>query len=316
MDLARLKLSRRAAGLVLLTFASRPAAAQESLMRVAPEQTDPRITRYTNADNWVFFNPAASPAANLLVFLPGTSPNRNGVPFDRFQQFFQTAISLGYQVIALQYDNNPAVAQICPRDPDPNCSAAFREKRTFGDDVTRVIDDVPPESIVNRLSSQLAFLADRFPDQGWNRYMTADGPNWDRIAFTGHSQGAGMAAYIGKRQRVARVALLSGPWDFTDPGQVPAPWLSEPSATPPDRWYALRHAQERQSAALRAAYAALRIPPSHLRVLDLPPLEGNRVGPRNDVFHISVVSDLATPRGPGGEAAYRPDWAFVLGRSP
>ncbi len=39
-------------------------------------------------------------------------------------------------------------------------------------------------------------------------------PKWGRIVLAGQSQGAGMAAFIAKRQAAARVILFSSPWDF------------------------------------------------------------------------------------------------------
>lgn len=316
MSLATNLLSRRRVGsALLLALLPWRARAEAILYRVPPSAADPRITRFNRADNWVFFNPAASPSAEALLYLPGTAPTENGTPFDRFQAFFGTAMAAGYHIIALQYDNHPAVSQVCPRMPDPDCSGEFREKRIFGDNVTGVINDAPQESIASRLTTLLRYLDSQHPGQGWSRYLSGGQPAWGRIAVGGHSQGSGMAAYIAKRVSVARVVLLSGPWDFSMPGRVPAPWLSMPSATPPDRWFALFHAQERQAAALRNAYAALGIPAAHIRVLDRMPAEPVEPGERMDAFHVSVISDRLTPRGMAGTPAYQKDWAFLLGRS-
>lgn len=316
MSLSRTLITRRRIGsAALLAFLPWRARAEATLYRVPPSAADPRITRFNRADNWVFFNPAASPSAELLLYLPGSAPSENGTPFDRFQAFFRTAVDAGYHIIALQYDNHPAVAQVCPRMPDPDCSGAFREKRIFGDNVTGVISDAPQEAIVSRLATLLRYLAAQHPEQGWSRYLAGDQPAWSRIAVGGHSQGAGMAAYIAKRVGVARVVLLSGPWDFSMPGRVASPWLSMRAATPPDRWFALFHAQERQAGALRNAYAALGIPPSHIRMLDRMPAEPVEPGERMDAFHVSVINDRLTPRGFSGAPAYQKDWAFLLGRS-
>ncbi len=312
----RLTSRRAVVSMALFGIVPWPARAKATLYRIPTSEADPSITRFNVLENWVFYNHAASAAAELLVYLPGTSPTQNGTPFNRFRQFFRTAIDAGYHVIALQYDNNPAIAQICPRIPDPSCAGAVREKRAFGDNVTELISDTPGESIVNRLTKLLDLLARRYPAQNWNRYLPQGAPNWRRLALGGHSQGAGMAAYMAKREEVARVILLSGPEDFSMPGRVVSPWLSMPSATPPNRWYALLHARERQAAALQRAYAALGIPRDHIRVLTLTPVERPRMGTRMDAFHVSVVNDDFTPRGPDGTAAYRPDWAFLLGRSP
>ena len=133
-------------------------------------------------------------------------------------------------------------------------------------------------------------------------------PDWQRIAVAGHSQGAGMAAFLAKRTPVARVALLSGPLDFVWPSHGPAPSLAAPSATPGERWYGLYHGEERQAALLRQAYGALGLAPDQIRVLRLAP-----DGWAPDAFHKSVVVDPLTPRAADGSPAYAADWAFLLG---
>jgi hypothetical protein len=65
-------------------------------------------------------------------------------------------------------------------------------------------------------------------------------PKWGRIVLAGQSQGAGMAAFIAKRQAAARVILFSSPWDFVvSDGKARrlAAWISAPSKTPPERWF-------------------------------------------------------------------------------
>ena len=65
-------------------------------------------------------------------------------------------------------------------------------------------------------------------------------PKWGRIVLAGQSQGAGMAAFIAKRQAAARVILFSSPWDFVvSDGNARrlAAWISAPSKTPPERWF-------------------------------------------------------------------------------
>jgi len=308
-------LYRCTAGALLTLCGFLRARAQPVTYEVLPSETDPSITRFTTFGNWVAYNNAASPNANVFVFLPGTVNNGNGIRFDRLQLFLQTVSAAGYQVIALQYNNSPAVAQVCPQIADPSCAGAFREKRSFGDDVTQLIDDAPQESIASRLTVLLRFLAAQHPEQGWGRYLAGDEPNWGRIALGGHSQGAGMAAYMAKRREVARVVLLSGPEDFYGADRQVAPWLTMPSATPLDRWYSVRHARERQTDALARAYQALGIPPSHDRVVDLEPAV-QRAGARVDQYHVSEVNSLLTPKTPDGAPAYRSVWAFLVGRSP
>ena len=194
-------------------------------------------------------------------------------------------------------------------------SARFREKRIFGDNATDVIDDTPAEAIVSRLTKLLQFLARQHPGEGWDAYLDNGAPRWNRIAIAGHSQGAGMAAFIAKRQVVARVVLLSGPVDFSNPGKVLAPWIASASATPPDRWYGLYHTHELRAGLLEQSYGVLRIPPAHVRALDSEP-GAPPPRPNGDPYHVSVISDRTTPRDSTGAPSYAGDWAFILGHSP
>ena len=182
---------------------------------VAPKETDKNIQHFLN-ENWIIYKQPAAVTANLFLFLPGTSvpiPTQESL-FSGMQSFLGVAADAGYRVIALQYDNDPSIMQICSLNNDPSCSENFRVKRIFGDNVTPMIKDAPAESIVNRLTKLLQFLDKHYPKEGWGSYLTNGVLIWKRIAVAGFSQGAGMAAFIAKRQEVARVVLFSGPEDY------------------------------------------------------------------------------------------------------
>lgn len=272
---------------------------------IKPSVTDPAIRRYDDP-HFVLFNANSGPDANLLVFLPGTGGKPPGpLPF------LKAAADAGYRVISLAYNDEPAVNVYCPRRPDPNCAEKFRQMRIYGDgtSINPAIDNTPAESIVNRLVKLLQYLNRQQPQRGWGGYLDNNVPNWKRIALAGQSQGAGMAAFIAKRQAVARVILFSSPWDFTvKDGHVRrlATWLSAPAKTPPQRWYGGYHERENMAGLMAKAYAALRIPPNHVRVfaLDLP--AARRQGSSRKLFHGEGI------RNP----AYARDRAFFLGRSP
>jgi acetyl esterase/lipase len=272
--------------------------------RVAPSDVDPSVRRF-NEPHYVVFAATANANAPLLLFLPGTGgrPQSTSV-------FAQAAARQGYRVIGLEYVDEPAVAQLCPRDPDPNCSEKVRRKRIYGDDVTALIDDHPDEVIVSRLTKLLAALARDHPADGWSRYLEDGHPDWTRIAVSGLSQGAGMAAYIAQRTTVARVVLFSSPWDSYGPRRTLAPWVTRGvGATPADRWYGAYHRREATAELIARSYAALGIPPAHVHVFTLEPAVARSGNP----YHPSVVANGATPRGPDGTPAYLADWRAMLG---
>jgi hypothetical protein len=208
-------------------------------------------------------------------------------------------------VIGLEYVDEPAVAQVCPRSPDPDCSEKVRRKRIYGENVTSAIDDRAEQSIVTRLAKVLAALDRDHPAEGWSRYLKDGQLVWSNIAVSGLSQGAGMAAYIAQRSAVARVILFSSPWDNYGPRQTLAPWVTRGGgATPADRWYAAYHRRENTADVIARAYAALRIPRDHVHVFTLEPARASGPNP----FHPSVVGNGVTPRASDGTPAYLDDW--------
>jgi hypothetical protein len=278
----------------LVTATDRPI-----VFEVKPSDADGAITRF-DEPNYIVLEPNSTAQEDLVVFLPGTlgSP-RSGM------QLFGAVVEQGYRVIGLTYNDDPAVVQLCPRNPSPSCSGAVREKRIFGSNVTNMVDNTPGESIVARLVALLMYLDQHDSQRLWGTYLRGNEPNWERIVISGLSQGAGMAAYIAKRKRVARVVLFSSPWDFQGARRTLAPWLFEPSETPPERWFAEYHRREKTASLIARAYDALDIPADHVRIFDLDPPPTLRAGAA-DLYHISTIRNLG----------YVKDWAFMFGSSP
>ena len=261
---------------------------------VRASAADPTVQNFDEQS--VVLNPAGTgPSTPLALFLPGT----NGKPSDSL--LLQTIAGQGYRVISLAYDDTPAVSQVCPRDPNPECSARFRQVRTFGRGPAGPVQNPPEEAINARLVALLHYLDREHPTDGWGIYLTAEGrPAWNRMVVSGLSQGAGMAAFIAKFYPVDRVVLFSSPWDVTGPQHRPAPWLFRPSATPPERWWAERHVQENTTQWIANAYAALQIPPDHVFLFDQPHADG---ATGENPYHPSTI------RNP----AYVPQWKRMYG---
>ncbi len=293
-----------AGGPLVASLRAQEAADDLVRYRIAPSAVDSTSHRF-DAVNYVVSARGVKTDAPLLVFLPGT----DGRPINA-TAFEDLAARQGYRVIGLEYDDVPAVQQLCPRDPDPGCAEKVRRKRIFGEDATSLIDDKPNESIAARLSALLAALDRDHPSEGWSRYLKDGQPNWTAIAVSGLSQGAGMAAYIAQRTLVARVILFSSPWDDYGRFRTLAPWVTRgPGATPPDRWYGAFHRKENTAELIQHAYAALHIPGDHIRVLALEP--ARKVG--DNPYHPSVVGNGVTPRLENGTPAYLEDWRALLG---
>jgi hypothetical protein len=264
--------------------------------QIKPSAVDPGVQQFDEPS--IALADAKVPMdAPLVIFMPGT----NGKPANT-TGLLEVIARQGYRALSLEYDDAPAVAEACPRDPDPDCSAAFREMRVTGKGGARSIRNPAAEAIVNRLVAALQALNAAAPGEGWGQYLDGGQPRWDHIVVSGLSQGAGMAAFIAKQHRVQRVVLFSSPWDTTGRDRHPAPWLSLPSATPPERWQAEYNKRENTADLIANAYAALRIPPANIRVFDLD-LPAGMGGNNPNPYHAITIRD---PR-------YAPQWRAMFG---
>jgi len=172
---------------VALPLAAQSLARGASLVtyRIAPSAVDPSVHRF-DEPHFIVFDSTARADAPLLLFLPGTG----GRP-QNASEFLIAGARQGYRVIGLEYVDTPAVQQICPRNPDPDCADKVRRKRIYGDDATSLVDDRPEESIATRLTKLLLALDRDHPGQGWSRYLKDGKLDWTQIAVSGLSQGAG-----------------------------------------------------------------------------------------------------------------------------
>jgi len=304
LNVRRAKRGSRLACLTMLIAAAlvgaplATSAAESDFEQIKPSEADPAIRSF-DSPNFVMATPSST--APLVVFLPGT----NGEP-SRGQDLLKVIADQGYRVISLEYDDTPAVAQVCPKDPDPDCAESFRRVRVHGEGSSRWANNSSAESIVGRLTSVLKLLDARHPNDGWSAYLEDGQPNWKQIVVSGLSQGAGMAAYIAKEHGVARVVLFSSPWDFTGPERQPAPWLAKSSATPPERWFAEYNKRENTVDLIQNAYKTLGIPPSNIQVFDLDLPDEQSRGRNGNPYHGITIRDTR----------YAPKWREMFGHAP
>lgn len=309
---------------VVLGLCGAMATAQPITRLISPMATDPAIVdvELPNADgflrdHFVSVDMEASARGRLFLCLPGT-----GGTAAQYQAVTNLSAILGYDAIALVYDNWPSVNGLTTNDPDPELPEKIRRERLFGEPQTELIDVDEANSVVNRVEALLAFLVAVYPEERWGRYLDADGGiNWSRVVVAGHSQGAGHAAYLSKQFRLGGVMMLAGPGDFVqDFG--PAPWLELPAETSPSRLFALTHLQDpgtpsfftTQTILGLAAFGAIQ------NVDGLPffaitsHMLTSTVDPGHNNFHSAVAVDEFLPLNPTGQPVYLTAWASMLQR--
>ena len=177
-------------------------------------------------------------------------------------------------------------------------------------------------SIDNRLTKLLEYLALQYPDEGWNRFLLRDKPKWSQIAISGHSGGGGNAAMIAKIRLVARVVLFSS---VTDSIHVEAPSWVATHVTPAERYYGIAHDRDGFYPPIRAGWDSLGLdvfgaaatpetssPPydgTHTLVTDLLPRPNGFVGTN---AHGAPCHDLNTPLAADGTPLLRDAWRYLL----
>ncbi|MCI0749241.1 MAG: hypothetical protein L0Y32_01685, partial [Nevskiales bacterium] len=228
---------------------------------VVPSDTWPTI-QPTIGDHFVAIGPAANRRERLFVYYPGT-----GARPDRYSYLLKRAASLGYHAIGLAYHNKESINyHICPKQPPTStCYRAARHEILLGTESGHTPPQVNADnSAFHRLRRLLAYLAKTYPDEGWERYLDADGePIWNLMAFGGHSQGGGHAAMTAQLHAVDRVLLF----DATEP----MTWASEHFETEKARFFGFVHTKEPIYDPIVRSWDIINLPGTITNVDTVPP---------------------------------------------
>ena len=239
--------------------------------RIQPSDTGPGIDTVIREED---FHHIAVPEIDsqrkniLVVYMVGSF----GAP-ENSLQIARFAASLGYGVLNIQYPNAIAVGTACFGQDE--CYGQFRGETVFGENVEYAVGKpgyneasnfvTRENSVVNRVVNLLDFLANQEPSQVnphpayWQQFLTTDSqspytatnlgpayPDWSKIIVSGHSQGGGMAPMLAMNLAdvpARRVVMFAAPNDNDGNGRS-ANWILQPSATPMERFWGLRHADD------------------------------------------------------------------------
>jgi len=180
--------------------------------------------------------PAGTAGGTLVLLLNGSGGSPGQMVFDPGRNLFTAAAESGNHVLALAYRSDLAVAEMCGARPE--CYAATRSTQlsgVFQPGADASLADIrQDEGVIPRLEQALRALDAARPGAGWSAFIAdaaapaaADRFAWQRIIVSGHSQGGGHAAYLGKLFPVSRVVQFSSTCDA--PGGAPAPWTASGS---------------------------------------------------------------------------------------
>jgi hypothetical protein len=282
---------------------------------VLPQDTDIAINDWLEP-HYVVLNQSVTLRNKLAVFFPGSFGKAM-----RQQLIIGELAYLGYHTINLSYPNSWTVGSLCRHHPDPGCLEKVRLEIISGRGCSNVLEIGRTNSIENRLVKLLEYLDLRYPQQKWGQYLDRNLPKWDQIIVTGHSQGGGHAALLGKQYRVARVVMLAAPSDFSWVLNESAPWLSGSGQTPSERYYGFAHMKDEGYDRIQKAWELLGMtaygsiinvdkqkPPynhSHRLITDITPA-------RTDNYHGSVATDRPTPKFSDGTPVFKQVWRYLF----
>lgn len=195
---------------------------QTTIKKIRPSDTDSLITTFNVDSHYVYLNAEASSRNILVVHLPGSF----GEP-KRATLFGRHAADLGFHSIGLMYPNAPTIGSLCSNSSDSSCFENVRREIIEGFDYSNRISIPQNESILNRLKKLLIYLHNNYPSDNWNQYLNNNNQLiFNKIIFSGHSQGGGHAAMIGKYYPIQRAVCFSSPKDWSNFYDSPPVWLS------------------------------------------------------------------------------------------
>ncbi len=211
--------------------------AQNTSYLIRPNLTD---NGYSSADleHYVVRN-SKTHLNKLLLFIGGSY----SVP-KNYNLICDHAANIGLDVISLSYPNNVAAATL-GSSSDKFVFDKYRDELSFGNPVSDEVSVDVLNCISTRATKLVLYLKTTYPDQNWGQYLTISNTlQWNKIVVSGHSQGSGHACYLGKKNLVDRVVMLSGPNDYHGFFSSAANWLTVAGSTPLTKQFALLHAQD------------------------------------------------------------------------
>merc|ERR1712045_1110815 len=103
---------------------------------------------------------------------------------------------------------------------------------------------LPENALKSRLGDLLVYLDSLYPTEGWDAFYNTKGfPKWRKMIVSGHSQGAGHAAYLAMKFKTRGTIMISGPQDECIGCTSPF-WIDEGPYNSLGSYTALAHGNE------------------------------------------------------------------------
>jgi hypothetical protein len=305
--------------LSLLLFGAGRASARGYV--ISPAETDPAI-RSALHDHYAVSNPWVARRGTLFLFFPGTMSRAMN-----YKMLCEAAADRGFHAISLQYVNDVSVNDKCAKSRNLECYENVRREVLFGADFSPHVKVSRSNSAENRLVKLLRYLADRYPLDGWEQYLTAgDVPRWSRILVAGHSQGGGHAAMLGKYYSTAGVIMFAS-MDYSYAYDKAGSWVGNHGNTRLEKFFAVAHTQDETMpiTAMRKYWNAFGFrniaPVINIDDVGFPYANSNTLitsikpanpGKGNAAYHNLLCMDADTPLMKDGTPALYDLWIYLL----
>lgn len=177
--------------------------------------------------------PTTNARGKLLLFLNGSGGSPRGAVVSPTANFYISGRDAGLHVLGLSYRSDKAIGQLCSGVDacfEPARQTILRGAFQAGAP-TELQGITADEGVYSRLYATLRTLAASDGGGGWDAFLTGGTSAetsivWSKILVSGHSQGGGHAALIGRDHAVDRVVMLSSPCDAVR-NDAPATWLTK-----------------------------------------------------------------------------------------
>src|SRR3954469_19823042 len=131
---------------------------------ISPDSTYPGIEKI-HSGHFVTVNMNNTSGKKLLISIPGTTG-----PADVMRSFDSVAAVEGYHAISIDYPNNRNTATFI-NSTDKEAFNKFRQELGFGTPVSDSVNVDSLNSIINRITRLVIYLAGTRPDEGWKNFL-------------------------------------------------------------------------------------------------------------------------------------------------
>jgi hypothetical protein len=226
------------------------------------------------AEYALYPGPGTATNGQLLLYMNGTGSTPAASIASPPVNIYNTAVSLGYAVLAVAYRSDQQVLGLC--GTDDACFYPTRQTLILGvfqPGAAAALADPNKgirldEGIADRAVLALQWLVQHDPSHPWASFLSGSSGDpalqiaWSSVVAAGHSQGGGHATAIGNMFDTSRVLQLSAPCENVN--GAPATWLdvsSRPWATPPGTYFGLDTTQDTTCFTFALAWQALGMAP-------------------------------------------------------